>query len=73
MKLNGKKINYHDFITSRRYEECNRALSRIVPRIDIGKICTFIDAVDEISDLQRRFYKRYLTGRYEKILVPAFR
>jgi len=72
VKQNGKKINYHDFITSCSYEECNKALFRIVPRIDINAICTFIDSVGELSELQKSFYKKYLVSRYEKILMVAY-
>lgn len=72
VKQNGKKINYHDFITSCRYEECNKALLRIVPRIDMDAICAFIDSVGELSELQKSFYKKYLVSRYEKILMVAY-
>lgn len=72
VKLNGKKINYHDFITSCNFEECNEAVKRIVPRIDMEQIEAFIDGVDELSEIQKTFYKRYLNGRYEKILLPAY-
>ena len=72
VKQNGKKINYHYFITSCRYEECNKALLRIVPRIDMDSICAFIDSVGELSVLQKSFYKKYLVSRYEKILMVAY-
>lgn len=72
VKYEGKKINYHDFITSCSCEECNTALLRIIPRINMEKICDFIDSVDELSDLQKKFYKKYLVGRYEKILIVAY-
>ena len=72
VKQNGKKINYHDFITSCEVKECNKALFRIVPRIDINAICTFIDSVGELSELQKSFYKKYLVSRYEKILMVAY-
>ena len=72
VKLNGKKINYHDFITSCEYEECNEAVKRVVPRIDMEQIEALIDNTYELSELQKSFYKRYLNGRYEKILLPAY-
>ena len=70
--LNGKKINYHDFIVSCNLEQCNEALKRIKPRIDMEKISDFIDGVEELSAIQKSFYKRYLNGRYEKILLYAY-
>lgn len=72
LKQNGKKINYYNFITSCNYEECNNALLRIVPKIDMNAIYTFIDSVKELSELQRKFYKKYLSNRYEKILMVAY-
>lgn len=72
VKLNGKKLNYHDFIVLCNFSECNEALKRIMPRIDIEKIFKFIDGVEELSAIQKSFYKRYLKGRYEKILLPAY-
>jgi len=72
VKMNGKKINYHDFITACSYEECNNALLRIVPRIDIDGICSFIDSIGELSELQKLFYKKYIANRYKKILLVAY-
>ena len=72
VKRNGKKINYYDFISSCTCEECNNAILRIVPRVDMKKISDFIDSIDELSDLQKRFYKTYIESRFEKILLPAY-
>lgn len=41
--INGKKIKYFDFISSLQNEDCNLALKRIVPRIDMAKIEGIID------------------------------
>ena len=72
IKLNDKKINYRDFIVACDKQECNEAIKRIVPQIDMERINEFIDSIEEISLLQKSFYKRYLEGRYEKILLPAY-
>ncbi len=73
IKLNDRKINYYDFISSMKYEDCNKAILRIEPCIDIERINAFIDDIIYISDLQKEFYKTYITARYEKILMPAYR
>lgn len=72
IKENGKKISYYDFLVGAENESCNSALLRIYPRIDIVKICEIIENMDELSFLQKSFYKKYLNARYEKILLPAF-
>ena len=45
---------------------------RIMPRIRIDDIVRFIDDVPYISDLQKRFYKTYITARYDRMIVPAY-
>lgn len=65
---NGKKLKYFDFISSLRYDGCNRALKRIVPRIDLAVIKQIIEETPFISDLQRRFYLTVLEARKHMIL-----
>lgn len=66
--MNGKKIKYFDYISSLQNEDCNRALKRIVPRIDMDKIKEIINATPFMSDLQKRFYLTMLTERKARIL-----
>ncbi len=72
IKLNGKKINYYDFLMAAEYKECNEALGRIVSKMDMEKIRDFIDDVPYISEMQKEFYKVYICARYEKIILPAY-
>ena len=69
--LNGRKINYHDFLCSGINVDCNHALQRMIERIELKKINQLIDQMDYISDLQRRFYKSYIENRFRKILLAA--
>ena len=71
IKQNDRKINYRDFLMSAEYEDCNEAVKRIVPRIDMDQIGALIDEAPYLSDLQRKFYKHYIRARYDLILVPA--
>lgn len=66
--VEGKKVKYFDFISSLQYEDCNRALKRIVPHIDMAKISCIIKETPFISDLQKSFYLTMLTKRKERIL-----
>ena len=68
IKVNGKKINYFDFISSLKNTEYNKALKRILPRINMDKIFYIVDATPSISDLQKQFYKTMLQTRKEHIL-----
>lgn len=71
IKINGSKINYHDFIFSLKNEDCNKALKRILPKIDLDKINTIIDNTPYINELQKSFYKTILYERKTKILDAA--
>ena len=73
IKLNDRKINYFSFLNEGLYEDCNEAVRRILPRIDMDEIGAFLDKVPYLTDLHRKFYKRYLSARYEMILYPAYK
>ena len=68
IQQNGSRINYYSFISSLQYEDCNEALERITPRIDMRKINDLIENTPYITDLQKMFYKTMISERKEKIL-----
>lgn len=69
MKIGEDKINYFDYISSLKNEDCTAALLRIAPRINMDKINKMINEIDSISELQKKFYliwredSRFLSGR----------
>ncbi len=73
IKYHDKKINYFDFISSLENKDCNDALERMLPRINLDSINHMIDYTPYISDLQKKFYKLILRARKEKILDEAYR
>jgi hypothetical protein len=64
----GKKISYFDYISSLQNEDCNKALKRIVGRIDMDKISRMIDETPTITEVQKDFYKIMISERKAKIL-----
>lgn len=68
IKINSQRINYFDFISSLKNADCNDALKRILPRINMGEIFRIVDETPFISDLQKQFYKAMLQTRKERIL-----
>lgn len=68
IKINGQKIQYFKFISSLENRDCNKALKRILPKINMDKINKIIDETPFISDLQKVFYKKMLRERKERIL-----
>ena len=71
--MNGKRGNYHKIITSLEYKDCNVALKRIVPMIDLNQINSLIDGVEQLSGLQKEFLKQILKLRKELILDSALK
>ena len=72
VKLDNNKSSYSEVIRSLRFTECNNALLRIVPRIDLVMINDFIDSMDQITEVHKKFYKHMIKNRYEKILADAY-
>lgn len=68
LKIDGQKIKYFDFISSLENVECNQALERILPRIDMVEINNIIENTPYISEIQKCFYKTILKDRKERIL-----
>lgn len=68
IKTNGIKIQYFKFISSLENKDCNKALKRILPKIDLDKIYKIVEEIPFISDLQKEFYKTMLRERKERIL-----
>lgn len=59
---------YFKFISCLENKDCNKALKRIVPKIDMEKIYKIVDETPFISDLQKEFYKTMIRERKERIL-----
>ena len=68
INLNGRRINYQKFISSHAYEECDRALERIVPRIDMAEIESLIEETEIGADAIKEFLIKILKLRKQLIL-----
>lgn len=68
----GKKINYFDFISSLQNNDCNNALKRIAPKIDMTVIEKMINDISCISELQKEFYITMLRQRKALIIDYSF-
>ena len=73
VKLHGRKSSYYEVISSLRYEECNRALVRIVEKMDLEKIFSMIYGIEEISEIRKTFYRTMYRERFERILLDAYK
>ena len=72
VKLHGNKINYFNFMESAAYEDCNQAVRRIYKQTDMEQIGALIDQTPYISELQKEFYKRYISARLNLIIRPVY-
>lgn len=72
IKENDVKLNYYRYISSLKNEDCNQALVRVFPLIDLAKINQIIDATPSISTIRKEFYKKIIEQRYYKILKYSF-
>ena len=73
LKIKDKKINYFEYISSLQNEECNQALLRMFPKIDMQEIYNIIDGTLFISDIRKEFYRKIVNMRYEKILRYSYK
>lgn len=71
VKLDGRKINYYDYMIKAENADCNEAVKRIYARLDMEEINHLIEETPYISDLQKAFYKRYIGARASLILASA--
>jgi hypothetical protein len=73
IKLNNVKSSYFEVIHSLQFPECNAALLDIVGKMDMQRIAIFIESIEQISDIQKRFYRTILQVRFEKILEASYK
>lgn len=72
LKINDKKINYFEYISSLENEDCNKALLKLFPKINMESINKIIDETPFISNIRKEFYKKIINMRYEKILKDNY-
>lgn len=67
------KVNYKQYIAEMKNTDLNKAVLRIVPKIDMDKVYEIIDNTPIISDKRKEFYKTMLDERYKEILLEPYR
>lgn len=77
--LNNKQINPFEYIESMENEKCNKALLRIIPKIDLEKIKDIIykipnnfEGIEVISDIRKDFYYKSIEYRYYNSLLETY-
>lgn len=78
-RQNGKPINPLKYIESMKNENCNKAILRIVPKINMIKIANIFDDIPEkyneltvLTKIQKSYYLKILEYRFDNILNPIY-
>lgn len=73
-KTETKRINACKYISGMQNRDCNEAIKRIVPKINMQEIKNIVcDVPDEIlGKTTKKFYLEVMGMRYEKVLYPAY-
>ena len=66
--FNGKRINYYDFIKSKKNKQCEQARKEIEKKIDITKIDDLIDSIDMLALNHKKFLKTVIRRRFDEII-----
>lgn len=67
-----KECSFFEIISSHRFQECDRALWRIIKKMDFVMIDILVRAVDMLSDVKKRFVLTMIEERYKKLLLEPF-
>jgi len=71
-KLKGKRISHIEIFKDPPVDLAN-SIRDVVPRINMEKIHSIIDSVEQISDVRKHYLKQSLKLRYEDILRPSLK
>lgn len=77
--LNGKQINPLKYIENMNNNECNKAILRIIPKININKIISIFEEIPKeynglpvLSEMQKTYYLSSLEYKYNNVLIPIY-
>lgn len=72
LMVDKKRIRYFDYINSLENKDCNEALKRIFPKIDMEKIHNIVNETPYITELHKDFLSTMLDARYNIILKSPY-
>ena len=71
-KMDGKRISHID-IFKNPPEDLITAIKELVPKVDMEKIDSIVDSVDQMSETRKKYMKQAINLRYTDILRPAYK
>jgi hypothetical protein len=69
--INGKRVTYNDLLNDKSQKNCQLALKRIYPRIDMQKISSIVSEIPQLSPNRQDFLIFMLNKRFQALLTPA--
>ncbi len=55
------------FMQKMKNKECNDAIKRRFKKVNINEINYFIDGIESISNVRKKFYKEIISYRYNNL------
>lgn len=71
-RVEGRQLQYYDYLMYGGNNDCRKALRKIVPLVDEKAIFTVIDNIPMMADIRKKFFKKFLRRRMELIILPAY-
>jgi hypothetical protein len=72
IRMGKQKSSYYEVINSLSFNECNEALKRIYHRVNLNNIFKFIDTCEQLTTLQKSFYKFIIEYRFKHIIEYSY-
>lgn len=71
LRINNKKVRYHEFLLSPYGKAARSALYELYPKLHFQDIENFIADIPDISQVRCLFYQNMISLRHDLILRPA--
>lgn len=73
LRVDGKKVRYHEFLLSDKGAAARAAAATIMQSVDFSKIDELIESIPSISEVRKEFLHAQIAVRKDVILLPAYR
>ena len=72
LRIDGKKVKYHEFLLSDKGAPARAAVATIMQSVDFTEIDNAIEGIPSISEVKRAFLHAQIDVRKDAILLPAY-
>lgn len=72
IRMDRRECSFLEIISSHRFRECDKALWRIISKMDFAMLDLLVQAVDILSDIKKQFILTMIEERYKRLLLEPF-